>query len=109
MAWPTTSRQSRGYGAEHDKMRAHLMATVILCEECTRNGRVTPGSIADHKIPKSKGGTDARENYQLLCPPCSDAKTIADKATTGKPRRVTGDDGLPLDPSDPWRIASTRT
>lgn len=32
----------------------------------------------DHIIPKSQGGTDARENLQLLCPTCHRRKTIAD-------------------------------
>lgn len=79
MAWPTTSRHARGYGTAHDKMRARLLREVVLCEECDRQGRTTPGHIADHIVPLSKGGTGARSNYQLLCQACSDAKTLADK------------------------------
>jgi hypothetical protein len=48
MAMPTTSRHARGYGTTHDKMRALLMRTLILCEECTRQGHGTLGTIADH-------------------------------------------------------------
>jgi len=103
MAWPTTSRHQRGYGTEHDKMRKLLMETVVTCEECERNGRTTVGTIADHIKPLAKGGTGERSNYQLLCEPCSDAKTLADKgaqARAGKP----GVDrsGRPTAPDHPW-------
>ncbi|WP_260597826.1 HNH endonuclease [Sphingomonas endolithica] len=101
MAWPTTSRHERGYGTEHDKMRAHLLATVILCEECTRHGRVTAGTIADHIIPLAKNGTSERSNYQLLCKPCSDAKSLADKGQTARPRGCDAN-GMPTDPAHPW-------
>ena len=100
MAWPTTSRHQRGYGTAHDKMRRHLIETVILCEECTRADRCTPGTIADHIVPLARGGTGARSNYQLLCQPCSDAKTAAERGV----RKGKGVDrsGRPLDPAHPW-------
>jgi 5-methylcytosine-specific restriction protein A len=96
MAWPRTSRHERGYGTEHDKMRALLMRTIILCEECTRQGRSTRGTIADHIKPLAKGGTGARSNYQLLCQPCSDAKGLADKGQTAKVIVGTDADGWPI-------------
>ena len=102
MAWPTTSRHQRGYGAEHDKMRALLIRTVILCEECTRNGRVTVGTIADHVVPLAKGGTGAGSNYQLLCQDCSDAKTLVDKGAIARPKGGVGRDGRPTSPDHPW-------
>lgn len=101
MAWPTTSRHSRGYGTAHDKMRAHLLKTVILCEECARQGLTSAGTIADHIVPLARGGTSARSNYQLLCKPCSDSKTLADKGQTARPRGG-GVDGMPTDPNHPW-------
>jgi 5-methylcytosine-specific restriction protein A len=55
-------------------MRKHLLETVVLYEKCTRNGRETPGKIADHIIPLVRGGTGERSNYQPLCEDCSDAK-----------------------------------
>lgn len=104
MAWPTTSRHQRGYGTEHDKMRKHLIATVITCEECDRQGRTTLGTIADHIKPLAKGGTGERSNYQLLCKDCSDAKTLADEGKTYRAAGV-GRDGRPTDPRHPWNRA----
>ena len=102
MAWPTTSRQSRGYGAAHDKMRAHLLRTVVLCEECTRQDRTTIGKIADHIKPLAQGGTGERSNYQLLCQDCSDAKTLAEKGAIGRPAGGVGRDGRPTSADHPW-------
>jgi 5-methylcytosine-specific restriction protein A len=102
MAWPTTSRHARGYGTAHDKMRALLMRTVILCEECTRQGRSTRGTVADHIKPLAQGGTGVRSNYQLLCRGCSDTKTLADKGQTARPKGGVGCDGRPTDPAHPW-------
>ena len=83
-------------------MRAHLIATVILCEECMRNDRVTPCTIADHKRSKAKGGSDERSNYQLLCKPCHDAKTIAEKGHRARPVSGATREGRPTDPGHPW-------
>lgn len=102
MAWPTTSRHQRGYGTAHNKMRALLIRTVILCEECTRQGRSTPGTIADHIIPLAKGGTGARSNYQLLCLACSDAKTLADKGQSARPQGGVDRAGRPTSADHPW-------
>ena len=94
----TTSRQSRGYGAAHDRMREHLKRTVILCEECTRQGRTTIGTHADHIVPKAKGGTDDRSNYQWLCAPCHAAKSIHDQGKNPRIAKPTiGLDGWPVE------------
>ena len=99
MAWSRTSRQSRGYGAAHERMRKHLKATVILCEECKRQGRTRVGTHADHIIPKAKGGTDDRSNYQLLCASCHALKSIHDagKNPRLRKRRAIGLDGWPIE------------
>lgn len=97
MAWPTTSRQSRGYGREHDRIRADLIRTVILCEQCRREGRTTVGTIADHVIPLAKGGKTERSNYQLLCKSCSNKKTIEDGGRKCRVRRRIALDGWPVD------------
>lgn len=105
MAWPTTSRHERGYCTAHDKMRKHLLDTVVLCEECTRQGRTRPGKIADHITPLAQGGTGERSNYQLLCQECSDAKGLKDK---GQHAQQGGVDrgGRPTSLDHPWNRLS---
>lgn len=73
------ARQQRGYDRAHERMRELLMREVVVCEACRRSGRVTLGTIADHVKPLAHGGSGKRDNYQLLCRSCSDAKTLADK------------------------------
>ena len=85
----------RGYGWQHQLMRTELMRTVILCEECSRKGRVTPGVVADHIAPLSKGGSRERSNYQLLCKPCAEAKDAKDRGAMLKPKRRIMPDGWP--------------
>lgn len=91
------TRQQRGYGRAHELMREHLMATVILCEECARNGRTRAGCIADHIKPLAKGGTGERENYQLLCAECSAAKDARDRGRPRRKRKTYGEDGWPIE------------
>lgn len=90
------SRHQRGYGWQHELMRAHLLATVVICEECARHGRTSAGYIADHIVPLAKGGTGERSNYQLLCRDCAAEKDARDR---GRPRRkkpIFGLDGWPI-------------
>lgn len=70
------SRHERGYGSAWDKIRpAILQRDMFLCQECKRQGRLTPAKDVDHKIPKAQGGTDNPDNLQSLCRPCHKAKT----------------------------------
>ncbi len=95
------TRQQRGYGRDHERMREHLLQTVILCEECRRKDppRVTAGTHADHIVSKAKGGTDDRSNYQLLCASCHALKSIHDQGKNPRlrKRRTIGHDGWPID------------
>lgn len=81
-AWASTrkSRQERGYGREHDLMRAVVLREEPLCRPCQAAGRVTASTIADHIKPLSEGGTGDRENYQGICRPCHDTKTAGERA-----------------------------
>lgn len=100
-AWTSTrkSRHQRGYGREHDIMRAIVLREEPLCRPCHLRGRLTPATIADHIKPLSEGGTGERDNYQGICVPCHTAKTAeeAARARGAKPRRRTdiGADGWP--------------
>jgi 5-methylcytosine-specific restriction protein A len=93
------TRQQRGYGREHERIREELLRTVILCEECTRADRITPGSHADHIVPLAKGGSRERSNYQLLCASCHALKSIHDQNKNPRliKRKRIGLDGWPID------------
>jgi 5-methylcytosine-specific restriction enzyme A len=93
------TRQQRGYGRAHETMRAHLMTTVVICEECRRANppRITIGTIADHIIPLAKGGTGDRSNYQLLCDDCGREKDARDRGRPLKPKLRIGLDGFPVE------------
>ena len=81
------SRQSRGYGRDHDLMRARVLREEPLCRLCLEQGRYAATEIADHIIPKAEGGGDERENYQGLCKPCDVIKT-GKEARRGRARNV---------------------
>lgn len=59
-------------------MRAQVLRDEPLCRPCSKRGRVTQATIADHVIPKAEGGTDDRDNYQPICAPCHVVKTAAE-------------------------------
>jgi 5-methylcytosine-specific restriction protein A len=74
------TRQERGYGAAHDRMRSQVLREEPTCRECRKTGRVAVAVIADHITPKAEGGTDGRGNYQGLCKACHTVKTAVESA-----------------------------
>jgi len=88
MAWDSDlSRHDRGYGHDWDKLRKTILKRDRwLCQQCLRNGRVTPLMVrpydhaVDHITPKAHGGTDDPDNLQSLCNPCHKSKSDADEA-----------------------------
>lgn len=95
MAWPTTSRHSRGYGTAWDKLRAFILQRdKYLCQACLKQGRAKQGNHVDHITPKAKGGTDDAANLQVLCEPCHTAKTAAENGA--RPKLQIGADGWPI-------------
>lgn len=95
------TRHERGYGKEHERIRAELLREVVYCEECSKRNdirRFTLGTHADHKIPLAKGGTGDRSNYQLLCAACHAAKSIHDAGKNPRlRRRPIALDGWPIE------------
>jgi 5-methylcytosine-specific restriction protein A len=87
----------RGYGWQHQLMRAEIMRTVVLCEECwaQKPPIVRTGTVADHIIPLAKGGMGERSNYRLLCRECADEKDAKDRGATYKPKRRISLSGWP--------------
>lgn len=78
------SRQSRGYGAEWERLRARILERDDgLCQPCLRAGRPTPGNQVDHVVPKSQGGTDDPANLQAICDACHREKTARESRGGG--------------------------
>lgn len=107
MVWSKESRQSRGYGAEWEKVRAQVIERAKgMCEECARQGRVAQGKAVDHIVSKAKAKamrwtqarTDHPNNLQYLCQPCHDRKTAEENGRTYRePKPATGLDGWPIE------------
>ncbi|MEW6862414.1 HNH endonuclease signature motif containing protein [Trueperella pyogenes] len=60
------------------------MAAHPSCEQCERDGRITPAAEVDHILPLDRGGTHDEENLQALCKPCHSAKTARQDGRWGK-------------------------
>ncbi|WP_374245295.1 HNH endonuclease [Zoogloea sp.] len=80
------TRHQRGYGTDWDAKRLQILERDNgLCQECLRQGRVTPcghkpfTAFCDHIRPKAEGGTDDDDNLQTLCSSCHRAKTDREK------------------------------
>lgn len=85
------SRHERGYGTKWDKIRERILKRDAgLCQECLRQGKVTPvghkpfTAYVDHIINKAEGGTDDDENLQTLCRRCHQIKTDGEKNRRGR-------------------------
>lgn len=100
MGWKHSepSRHKRGLGRAHQKARAELLAREPLCRLCQAKNppRVTAATIADHIIPRAKGGSGDISNLQPVCAQCHDEKTRKDLGWK-PPRKQIGLDGWPID------------
>lgn len=95
MPWPTTSRQSRGYGREWERTRQRILARDRhLCQPCLKQGRIHPANEVDHITPKAKGGTDDDGNLQAIATECHKVKTATDNGARAKVE--IGEDGWPV-------------
>lgn len=90
------SSAKRGYGREHRRLRAILLAQEPLCRLCKAKGRTTAATIADHIKPIASGGAvHDIENLQPVCAPCHERKTLTDQGKRVRP--TFGADGWPID------------
>ena len=46
-----------------------------VCQECARQGRLTPANEVDHIVNIASGGTDSMANLEAICTPCHKIKT----------------------------------
>ncbi len=57
------------------KLREYKRHLTPLCEECLRQGRVTPAELVDHIVPIEEGGAVFElDNLQSLCKACHNRK-----------------------------------
>lgn len=77
-AWKADGRESagrRGYGADHRRWRAAILARDPLCKACG----VAASTEADHVVPLRAGGGWELENGQGLCRTCHARKTARER------------------------------
>ena len=65
-----SSDVNRKYGRAWKRIRDRYAAEHPLCEQCLKEGRLTPVQEVHHILPVSKGGTHARDNLMSLCQSC---------------------------------------
>ncbi len=67
----------RGYTSKWRRLSKLYLKAHPLCEECKRNGKLTPATVVDHIIPH-RGDEHlmwSESNWQSLCKRCHDKKT----------------------------------
>jgi 5-methylcytosine-specific restriction protein A len=107
MGWRhKASRHARGYGGAWERLRkAILIRDGFACQVCKQQGVLCAATQVDHIIPKSRGGTDERDNLQAICGSCHKQKTARESnpASYDKHmRRGCSADGTPMDVSHHW-------
>lgn len=58
------------YGRAWKRIRDRYAAEHPLCEQCLKEGRITPVEEVHHILPISQGGTHDRSNLMSLCQSC---------------------------------------
>ena len=61
---------NKRYGRSWKRIRDRYIKTHPLCEECQRQGRLTPAEEVHHIIPLANGGRNNKENLTSLCKSC---------------------------------------
>jgi 5-methylcytosine-specific restriction protein A len=64
---PTSNKR---YGRAWKRIRDRYIKSHPLCEECQKQGKLTPVEEVHHIIPLSKGGTNKYSNLMSLCQSC---------------------------------------
>jgi 5-methylcytosine-specific restriction protein A len=57
------------YGRAWKRIRDRYIAAHPLCEECKRQGKLTPAAEVHHILPLARGGTHDESNLMALCTP----------------------------------------
>jgi 5-methylcytosine-specific restriction endonuclease McrA len=62
--------RTRGYDAEHKRLRKLAIERSPVCVDCGATERLT----ADHIVPRSEGGLNVLSNYAVRCLSCNVAR-----------------------------------
>lgn len=76
----TRSASKRGYGSRWQKQSQLYLKSHPLCASCMKAGRYTKATVVDHIVPH-RGSQDLfwdQSNWQPLCKPCHDRKTLTE-------------------------------
>ena len=65
------------YGRQWRKIRVRYVAEHPLCEQCQKEGRLTPTQEVHHILPLSRGGTHDFSNLMALCKSCHSASPLS--------------------------------
>ena len=61
---------NKKYGRAWKRIRDKYVSLHPLCEQCLKEGRLTPVEEVHHILPVSKGGRHTQENLMSLCKSC---------------------------------------
>ena len=75
---PDTNKR---YGRAWKKLRARFLLQHPLCEQCKREGRLTPAEEVHHILSLANGGTNGESNLMALCKSCHSRFTIGNNNT----------------------------
>jgi len=68
------------YGtADWERRRKRILERDPFCVACKAKGKLEPSRVADHIVPRAKGGSDDESNLQGLCFQCHSRKTIQEQ------------------------------
>ncbi|MBO6280730.1 MAG: HNH endonuclease [Bacilli bacterium] len=68
---------NKRYGWKWKKRRDRYAQAHPLCEECLKQGRLTPMEEVHHILPIDRGGTDDESNLMSLCHSCHEKIHVA--------------------------------
>ena len=77
-AYQRDPKINRRYGRAWRAIRARYIATHPLCEDCEKQGILTPVAEVHHILPLERGGTHDEANLRSLCKPCHSRQSAID-------------------------------
>ena len=76
----TKTTEEKGYNRRWQKARRIFLNSHPLCVRCQQQGKIVTATVVDHIIPH-RGDQKLfwdRSNWQPLCKPCHDTKTMTE-------------------------------